>query len=57
MILAQALLATPIIAALTLSALKGPAREARDLAYSLGASRRRMLGTMSARAASPSLRP
>jgi tungstate transport system permease protein len=46
MILAQALLATPIVAALTLSALKGQAREARDLAYSLGASRRRMLGTI-----------
>jgi tungstate transport system permease protein len=46
MILAQALLATPIIAALTLAALKGQAREARDLAYSLGASRGRMLGTI-----------
>jgi tungstate transport system permease protein len=46
MILAQALLATPIVAALTLAALKGQAREARDLAYSLGASRRRMLGTI-----------
>jgi tungstate transport system permease protein len=45
-ILAQALLATPIIAALTLAALKGQAREARDLAYSLGASRGRMLGTI-----------
>jgi tungstate transport system permease protein len=46
MILAQALLAFPIIAALTLAALKGPAREGRDLAYSLGASRRRMLLTV-----------
>ena len=46
MILAQALLATPIIAALTLAALKGPAREARDLAYSLGASRRGMVFTV-----------
>jgi tungstate transport system permease protein len=46
MILAQAVLAVPIIAALTLAALKGQARDARDLAYSLGASRRRMLGTI-----------
>jgi len=46
MILAQALLATPLVAALTLSALIGQARESRDLAYSLGASRRRMLGTI-----------
>ena len=46
MILAQALLATPIVAALTLAALKSRAREARDLAYSLGASRWRMFGTI-----------
>ncbi len=41
-ILAQALLAFPIITALALSALKGLAAETRDLAYSLGASRRQM---------------
>jgi tungstate transport system permease protein len=46
MILAQALLALPLITALTLAALQGPAREGRDLAYSLGASRGRMLGTI-----------
>ena len=46
MILAQALLAFPIIAALTLAALKGQARDSRDLAYALGASRRRMLWTI-----------
>jgi tungstate transport system permease protein len=44
MILAQAFLAFPIITALILAALKGQAREGRDLAYSLGASRRQMLG-------------
>jgi tungstate transport system permease protein len=46
MILAQALLATPIIAALTLAALKDKARDGRDLAYALGASRGRMLLTI-----------
>jgi tungstate transport system permease protein len=39
MILAQALLAFPLITALALAALKGVAREARDLALSLGANR------------------
>ncbi len=38
MIIAQALLAFPIITALSLSALKGIAAETRDLAFSLGAS-------------------
>jgi tungstate transport system permease protein len=46
MILAQALLAFPLIAALTLAALKDKAREGRDLAYALGASRSRMLLTV-----------
>jgi tungstate transport system permease protein len=46
MILAQALLAFPIVTALTLAALKGTARDGRDLAYSLGASRGRMLWTI-----------
>jgi len=39
MVLAQALLAFPIITALALAALKGIARDARDLALSLGANR------------------
>jgi tungstate transport system permease protein len=39
MVLAQALLAFPLITALALAALKGVAREARDLALSLGANR------------------
>jgi len=39
MILAQALLAFPLMTALALAALKGVAREARDLALSLGANR------------------
>jgi tungstate transport system permease protein len=39
MILAQALLAFPIITALALAALQGIARDARDLALSLGANR------------------
>jgi len=39
MILAQALLAFPLITALALAALKGVARESRDLALSLGANR------------------
>jgi len=39
MILAQALLAFPLITALALAALKGIARDARDLALSLGANR------------------
>jgi len=38
-ILAQAILATPIISALCLSALKGMAKEIRDVCYSLGANR------------------
>jgi len=38
MILAQALLAFPIITALALSALKGIAKDTKDLAFSLGAS-------------------
>lgn len=38
MIMAQALLAFPIITALSLSALKGVAKETKDLAFSLGAS-------------------
>ncbi|HNX97088.1 MAG TPA: ABC transporter permease [Candidatus Aminicenantes bacterium] len=38
MVIAQALLAFPLIAALSYSALKGTAREAIDLAHSLGAS-------------------
>jgi len=39
MILAQTLLAFPIVAVLTLSALKNAARDSKDLAVSLGASR------------------
>jgi tungstate transport system permease protein len=39
MVLAQALLALPLMTALSLAALKGVAREARDLALSLGADR------------------
>jgi tungstate transport system permease protein len=39
MVLAQALLAFPIITALALAALKGIARDSRDLALSLGADR------------------
>lgn len=46
MILAQALLAFPLIASLTLSALKGIAGEGRDLAYSLGASPWKMAWTV-----------
>jgi len=46
MILAQALLAFPLIVALTLAALKDKARDGRDLAYALGASRGRMLLTI-----------
>jgi tungstate transport system permease protein len=42
MIMAQALLAFPIITALALAALKGIARDARDLALSLGANRRQL---------------
>lgn len=42
MIVAQALLAFPIITALALAALKGIAREARDLALALGANRRQL---------------
>ncbi len=38
MVIAQALLAFPLVAALAYSALKGTAREAVDLAHSLGAS-------------------
>ncbi len=38
-IIAQAILATPIITALSLSALKGIAKDVRDIAYSLGANR------------------
>ncbi|PIZ13536.1 MAG: ABC transporter permease, partial [Elusimicrobia bacterium CG_4_10_14_0_8_um_filter_37_32] len=37
MIIAQAILATPIITALTLSALKNIAKDTKDIAYSLGA--------------------
>jgi len=39
MIIAQAILATPIISALCLSALKGIAKEIKDVSYSLGANR------------------
>jgi len=39
MVMAQALLAFPLITALALAALKGIARDARDLALSLGANR------------------
>lgn len=42
MIIAQALLAFPLITALALAALKGVARDARDLALSLGANRRQL---------------
>ncbi len=42
MVLAQALLAFPLITALALAALKGVARDARDLAMSLGANRRQL---------------
>jgi len=42
MIIAQALLAFPLITALSLAALKGVARDARDLALSLGANRRQL---------------
>lgn len=42
MVLAQALLAFPLITALALAALKGVAREARDLALSLGANHRQL---------------
>jgi len=42
MVLAQALLAFPIITALALAALKGIARDSRDLALSLGANRRQL---------------
>lgn len=42
MVLAQALLAFPLITALALAALRGVAREARDLALSLGANRRQL---------------
>ncbi|HEX7502262.1 MAG TPA: ABC transporter permease [Acidobacteriota bacterium] len=42
MIIAQALLAFPLITALALAALKGVARDARDLALSLGANSRQL---------------
>ncbi|MEW6618144.1 MAG: ABC transporter permease [bacterium] len=45
-IIAQALLATPIICALSLSALKGIAKDVKDIAYSLGASRSQMALTL-----------
>lgn len=41
-IIAQAILAAPIICALSLSALKGIAKDVKDVAYSLGASRYQM---------------
>ncbi len=43
MVIAQALLAFPLMTALALAALKGVAREARDLAWSLGANRRQLV--------------
>jgi tungstate transport system permease protein len=46
MVLAQALLAFPLITALALAALKGVAREARDLALSLGANRVQLAATV-----------
>ena len=46
MILAQALLAFPLIAALTGGIPRGHARDGRDLAYALGASRAQMLWTI-----------
>ncbi len=46
MIIAQAVLATPIITALTLSALKNIAKETKDIAYSLGANRIQMVSTI-----------
>jgi tungstate transport system permease protein len=42
MVFAQSLLAFPLITALALAALKGVARDARDLALSLGANRRQL---------------
>ncbi len=42
MVIAQALLAFPLMTALALAALKGVARDARDLALSLGADRRQL---------------
>lgn len=45
-IIAQAALAIPIVAALTHSALKNIAGGVRDVAYSLGASRRQMIFTI-----------
>ena len=46
MVIAQAFLATPIITALTLSALKNIAKETKDIAYSLGANRWQMVFTI-----------
>jgi tungstate transport system permease protein len=42
MVIAQALLAFPLVTALALAALQGIARDARDLALSLGANRRQL---------------
>jgi tungstate transport system permease protein len=46
MVIAQALLAFPLMTALALAALKGVAREARDLALSLGADRRQLVAVV-----------
>jgi len=43
MIIAQALLALPIVTALSLAAIKGQVAETRDLAYALGAGRWQMI--------------
>lgn len=46
MVIAQAILATPIITALTISALKNVSKEIRDVAYSFGATPFRMVLTV-----------
>jgi len=45
-VIAQTILALPIITALTLSALKNIANDIRDIAYSLGANRQQMIFTI-----------
>ncbi len=45
-IIAQSILATPIIAALTIAALKNIAKDIKDVSYSLGANRFQMIATI-----------
>lgn len=46
MIIAQSILALPIVSALTVSALKNSSKDVKDIAYSLGASKLQMIFTI-----------